>query len=334
MTGASAHSTPTRKSCPMPKVWASSWARVSQSNSPATRAMPLCFELQVADPAAVMLIRLVLNHLRSGGTVVRQEVEQTHRARLGGVELPEPLAGVDDGRILFGLQEQAGMQAVGGRRRGVADGRGEEQESECQLLHFSKSLETLQTSTAAGWTGARLGTVESPSGNTYPDSPSMSRDLSCPSNISCRSMLFVYAIRFCRIPLGHPGRSPGCPWGTRHLCVAIPRIRNWRMQSYSGVWQVAEEACGCRCDGGPGKAQGRVVGPNAARPASASAPRPGTAGGSHGPGRGRYALLTAGVPVDLAGAGPLELVHRVGARRVAESPEATRCRIASVEVVT
>ena len=63
------------------------------------------------------------------------------------------------------------------------------------------------------------------------------------------------------------------------------RIRNSRRQSYAGVWQVLE-AGGCRCDGCPGKAQGRgsppalwvalltLVGPIPSRSASAPAPRP------------------------------------------------------------
>ena len=48
-----------RKSCPIPKVCPSSWARVCQAKPPGTRRLPLT-RPPVADPAAVLLIRLVL----------------------------------------------------------------------------------------------------------------------------------------------------------------------------------------------------------------------------------------------------------------------------------
>ena len=95
-------------------------------------AVPVGFHL-LAVPSldAEHLVLDPLDHLPAEGTVIRQEVEQPHGAGLAGIQVRQALAGgTADGRNLFGLEEQAGMQAVGGRRRGVACRQGAETESE------------------------------------------------------------------------------------------------------------------------------------------------------------------------------------------------------------
>ena len=80
-----------------------------------------------------------LNDLGAIGAVIRQEVEHPHRARFAGLQVRQALArGVGDGRRLSGLEEQAGMQAVRGRRGSVADGRGREEENDQESVHGNR----------------------------------------------------------------------------------------------------------------------------------------------------------------------------------------------------
>ncbi len=158
-----------------------------------------------------------LHHLRAKGTVAGQEVEQPYGAGLAGVQIRQPLAGgMDDGRILIGLEEEAGVQAVGGGRGGVADGRGREQESKYQFLHprdplrfcnlYGSSVNSCLCPLRLSIAGTRIAT-SSPCQGIPPV-----------SNITCRrKLLLSYAIRFFLSPgpsRSHPrhAASPFSPW--------------------------------------------------------------------------------------------------------------------------